>query len=77
MTCRGAALLHLARACLAKGGGLPGGSSGLRGGGCGRGGFFVAAPEAGDEGDLLLVTWGRRARAGPGLRGRFRRRPRG
>lgn len=64
MTCRSAALLHLAGVGLAEGGGLPrGGSSSL--GGCR---FLVAAPEAGDEGDLLLVAHGRRAGARAGLR---------
>lgn len=55
MTCRSAALLHLAGACLAQSGGLPGCSSGLSGGCC----FLIAAPKAGDEGDLLFVAWGR------------------
>lgn len=74
MTCRSAALLHLAGACLAEGGGLPGGSCGLSGGSGSSGGgcLFVTSPEAGDEGDLLLMTRGRRARAGTGLGSGFR-----
>lgn len=62
MTCRNVALLRLVGAWLVEGGCFPRGSPGL-----GSSGFFIAAPETGDERDLLFVTRGRRARAGTRL----------
>lgn len=53
MTCRSATRLRLAGTLSAGGGCLPGGTTGL----CRRR-LLVAAPEAGDERDLLLLARG-------------------
>lgn len=76
MTCGGAARLPWGRALFAERGGFAGDAAGLRR--CRRRRFLIAATEAGDEGDLLLVA-GRRgagtgAGFGSGLRGGAARR---